>query len=207
MEQEIFAHKHETAKSCLNDMARECKADITVVGYHGRKGPKADPTIMGSAVQFMSINSASPVMIIKDAKSRQTSPDGYFTLALCCDGSKKSLDALELMCKMRSGDDRIYVIICEQANIDSKKIKETVAEMLEDRECIDKADIQIIPSEPGRRSKDLIREHICDNKDLYIDYIFVGNKGADYSGTVDDYLGSVANEIIRHTKLNTVFMV
>ena len=187
-------------------MARECAANLTVVGYHGRKGPKVDPTIMGSAVQFMSLNSATPVLIVKDPKTREESPDGFFTMAVLCDGSKKSLDALALMSRMKSPQDRIYVIICEQANIDSKKIKEKVAFDLEERDCIDKAHIEIIPSQAGRRTKDLIREHITDNKDLYIDYIFVGNKGADFSGMVDDYLGSVANEIIRHTKLNTVFM-
>jgi hypothetical protein len=40
----------ETPKLILNRMAQENKMDIIVVGNHGRKGPKADPTVMGSAV-------------------------------------------------------------------------------------------------------------------------------------------------------------
>ena len=40
----------ESAKSLLLDMASLYKADIMVVGFHGRKGQKEDVTIMGSAV-------------------------------------------------------------------------------------------------------------------------------------------------------------
>jgi len=31
-------------------MAEEVNIDINVVGFHGRKGPKVDPTVMGTAV-------------------------------------------------------------------------------------------------------------------------------------------------------------
>jgi hypothetical protein len=46
----MFENKGDDAKTLLNLMAKENKADLAVVGYHGRKGPKEDPTIMGSAV-------------------------------------------------------------------------------------------------------------------------------------------------------------
>ena len=49
--------KGESAKELLNKIDKENKVDIAVVGYHGRKGPKEDPTVMGSAVQFMAIQS------------------------------------------------------------------------------------------------------------------------------------------------------
>ena len=48
IDQEI--KKNEKAKGVLNSIAKDYKADITVVGFHGRKGPKDDPTVMGSAV-------------------------------------------------------------------------------------------------------------------------------------------------------------
>jgi len=41
----------------------------------------------------------------------------------------------------------------------------------------------------------------------YIDIVLVGNKGADFSSRDEThYLGSVANAIIRNTKLNVLFM-
>ena len=55
----------------LNSIADEYKADLTVVGFHGRKGPKDDPTVMGSAVQYMSVNAVSPVMIVKSPILRE----------------------------------------------------------------------------------------------------------------------------------------
>jgi len=48
--QDTEMNEGETAKEHLNQMALECEVDVTVVGFHGRKGPKADPTVMGSAV-------------------------------------------------------------------------------------------------------------------------------------------------------------
>jgi len=42
----------------------------------------------------------------------------------------------------------------------------------------------------------------------YIDFIFVGNKGADFKKHDDghQYMGKVATEIIRKTDLNCMFM-
>ncbi len=41
----------------------------------------------------------------------------------------------------------------------------------------------------------------------YVDFVAVGNQGANVKSHSDkDYLGSVANEIIRHTKLNVLFV-
>ena len=39
-----------TAKEVLNQIGEEQKASIMVVGSHGRKGLKEDPTVMGTAV-------------------------------------------------------------------------------------------------------------------------------------------------------------
>ena len=86
-EEEIKEEDGETAKSVLNSMAAERHATLMVVGFHGRKGPKDDPTVMGTAVQYMSLNSSAPVIIIKDLKTREERPDGY-TFGVGVDGSK-----------------------------------------------------------------------------------------------------------------------
>lgn len=91
----------DTIKSNLNDLAKERHIDIQVVGYHGRKGPKTDPTVMGSAIGFLSINTCSPVLIVKDPIDRVNVPDGSYNHALCTDGSKQSNEALELICKVK----------------------------------------------------------------------------------------------------------
>ena len=176
-----------------------------VVGFHGRKGPKADPTVMGTAVQYLSVHSVAPVIIIKEPLSRKERPEG-FSFASCCDGSWSSTKSLELLCNMRGPADKIHIIICEQHNIDTSKIRQNVSDHLEERDCLEFAEINVIKSVYGKATKDLIREYILDRPSKFCDFIIVGNKGADFSGSKDKYLGSVANEILIHTKLNTVFV-
>ena len=55
-----------TAKELLNEAAQRNKAHVCIVGYHGRKGPKKDPTVMGTAVQYMGVHATVPVFILKD---------------------------------------------------------------------------------------------------------------------------------------------
>ena len=86
-EEKIKEEDGETAKSVLNSMAKERHATLMVVGFHGRKGPKEDLSVMGTSVQYLSLNSSAPVVIIKDPKTREERPDGY-VFGVCVDGSK-----------------------------------------------------------------------------------------------------------------------
>jgi len=99
-------------------MAEEIGIHINVVGFHGRKGVKEDPTVMGTAVQFLAIESAAPTLIIKDPKTRDDRPDGY-RFGACIDGSDQSKESLEFIKRVRGPGDKITVIICEQENIDA----------------------------------------------------------------------------------------
>jgi hypothetical protein len=90
----------ETTKSVLNRMANEHHIDVTVCGYHGRKGEKEDPTVMGSAVQFMAQEAGSPILIVKDGLTRKKSPDGFYKYGILIDGSKQSLIGLDLLIRM-----------------------------------------------------------------------------------------------------------
>ena len=90
-----------TAKELLNDAAARLNANVCVVGYHGRKGPKKDPTVMGTAVQYMGINTAVPVFILKDPIQRKDKENEAFRFAACVDGSAQSLRALTYIAKMK----------------------------------------------------------------------------------------------------------
>ena len=59
-----------TAKKILQRMAVENNADVLVTGHHGRKGEKEDPTVMGTAVQYLSEHATKPVLIMKRPKKR-----------------------------------------------------------------------------------------------------------------------------------------
>ncbi len=160
---------------------------------------------MGTAVQYLPVESYKPVLSGKDPHQRKDRPDGY-RMAACVDGSKKSLNALKMICDMRSGNDRISVITCEQPNIDTQKVKDIVCHLLEERGCLEYGEVNILKSEAGRKTADIIRDHLTSTE-KYIDIVLVGNQGADFStNDKSKYLGSVANQIIRHTKLNALFI-
>ena len=189
-------------------MAVARNTDIMVVGYHGRKGTKPDPTVLGTAVQYLSLSTPTPVFILKNAIERKKKTNNAYLHALCSDGSRQSISALNIIMRIRQPQDKIAIIICEQENIDAAKVQKQIEDMLEEEECLDQSTFKVIESAQGQRSCDLIRNAVnAWTGDDYIDFIYVGNKGADYSSRDDKkYLGSVTNEIIRHTKLNCVFI-
>jgi hypothetical protein len=126
-------------------------------------------------------------------------------MAACSDGSSKSMKAIDLICKMRHENDRILVVICEQANLNCEDIRKMVSDCLEEKGCLQFATIEILTND-GQAPKDLIRQYLFETGDVDVDFVFVGNTGADFNKSKDFYLGRVANEIICHTKLNTVFI-
>ena len=89
------------------------------MGFHGRKGPKQDPTVLGTAVQYLGLNTACPVFILKKPIARKERENRSFRFAAAVDGSTQSLKAIDYICKMRQEQDVIEIIICEQANINT----------------------------------------------------------------------------------------
>ena len=91
------------------------------------------------------------------------------------DGSKKSMETLEYIRRIRSPEDKVTVIICEQGNIDATKVRETVMYDLEEKDMHMDSMIVILNSEKGRRTADIIREYLISEVEKYIDIIFIGN--------------------------------
>ena len=62
------------------------------------------------------------------------------------------------------------------------KVREKVEYLIEEEGCTKYSEIKILSSEFGRRSADIIRDHLLAGiKSNFIDFICVGNKGADFS--------------------------
>ena len=90
-----------TAKELLNEAATRNNAHVCVVGWHGRKGPKEDPTVMGTAIQYMGFNATAPVFILKDPIARADKPNERFKWCALIDGSFESLRALTYIAKLK----------------------------------------------------------------------------------------------------------
>ena len=85
-------------KDCLWELAEQEQTTLLVCGSHGRKGPKAeDETVAGTAIQYLSLNTKFPVMVLKDYRPRSVKPDGCFRYGVCFDTSEKSKKTLHLV--------------------------------------------------------------------------------------------------------------
>ena len=63
-----------------------------------------------------------------------------------------------------------------------------------------------IPHTPGKSTGEVLKEYIL-GAESYIDFVFLGNTGADFSSKDHSkYLGSVASEMITKTHVNVFFM-
>ena len=179
-----------------------------MVGYHGRKkGLDADPTVMGSAVQLMAVNSTVPVFIMKDAIDRKDKKDGVFKFGACIDGSAKSMNIIEYINSMRGSTDVMEVIICPQANVFADKIQEEVTKKAEELNAKDYVSFKVLEAEEGISTSDLLSKYIMEESS-YIDFVFVGNTGASLTAKDDHkYLGSTATKLVTNPKLNVFFMM
>jgi len=88
-----------------------------VTGMHGRKGPKADPTICGTTVDHLSKNASVPIVIIKDPRPRQIKTESKYRFAVCFDGSMKAATALRTVLGMMRADDNLVIITVRQSDI------------------------------------------------------------------------------------------
>lgn len=102
----------------------------------------------------------------------------------------------------------MQIITCEAPALNGEVVKgvcEIVLETLGTKP--DSVEFTILPFDKNKTVPEIIRTYIVEQSS-YIDFIFCGNNGADFSSKDHNkYLGSVANEILRNTKINLFFMV
>lgn len=200
------------SKDTLWELAEFETATLIVVGNHGRKGPKQDETILGSGIQYLSLNAKFPCMIIKDRKERSQKPDGCLRYGVCFDGSKKSKKALQTCLNiMRPTDKLTSITVHENGMLSDDAIKNLVKE-----ECtkygVTKIESIILNREGDMSTYQTIKQYLKDeaqdiNKHGYIDFVAVGNQGMNFaSKDSEKYLGSVANAVLRARRMNSIFV-
>ena len=211
-----YAHREkeesQTSKEAVWALAEFEKASIIVVGNHGRKGPKADLTVCGTAIEFLSLNSKFPCLIIKDRKARSQKPDGALRWGVCYDGSDKAKEALELTLKTMRTNDKLAVVTVKDAKVDNEDVvKAHVKNMCEKYE-ITKVEVTILDKEEGKSVYQVIKKYLKYQasditKHGYIDFVTVGNTGVNFSSYNKKYLGSVAEAVLRARLMNCLLVI
>lgn len=133
-----------------------------MVGNHGRKGPKQDETILGSGIQYLSLNAKFPCMIIKDRKERSQKPDGCLRYGVCFDGSQKAKKALSIcLSVMKLTDKLTSITVHEQGMLSDDAIKNLVRD-----ECakfgVTKVENIILQREDDKSTYETIKQYLKD---------------------------------------------
>lgn len=188
-------------------------ANIIVVGGHGRKGEKKDETVLGTSVQFLSLDQRFPCLIVKDRKPRTEKPDGCLRYGVCFDSSEKAKKTLDIVLRMMCKTDKLLSMTVkgERNSMTDDMIKHYVVNEA-NKKGITKVEVIILETEKDKRNHqvltDFVHENASDvNKHGYVDFIAVGNVGMNFSSRQSEkYVGSVANAMIRMKKLNVIFV-
>ena len=171
----------------------------------------------------MANNPICPLLIIKDKLSlRSKKANGKLRFAVCTDGSEKSLQTIRFLTRflVLGRGDEIVAICVEHANVDAAAAKQTFKQTIAEYQVIlMKYNTCQIPEGLTRfvtlrieNVMDTVDKTIVDflmasaSDDNYIDFVAVGNNGADFSNHSDaKYLGSVARGVITKCNLNVIF--
>ena len=186
-------------------IAEKDNANIMAMGFIGRKGPKEDPTLLGSAVEYMAHHPVCPALIIKRMEKREDKEDKGFKFLVCCDGSEKSYKALQETIQIMDKDnDSVSILVVALATINAKTIEEKTNKILEDA-GVAKHIFEKIDRESDEYTHDAICDHINIDTEEYIDFVSIANQGEGYSHhTEKKYLGKVAKGVLSKSKANVL---
>ena len=162
-------------------MAAFEKADIIVVGNHGRKGPKSDETVCGSAIEYLANNHQFPVLIIKDFKPRKTKKDGCLRFGVCFDGSNQSKKAFDLTLNLMKTKDKLAVISIRDANKINEDFVTSYTKAEAAKYGIDKIEVHVLDQLEGKDTyqtlKHFLKTEASNEVHGYIDFVAIGNGG------------------------------
>jgi len=163
---------------------------------------------LGSAVQHLSLNPVCPVLILKDFKPRKSKNAGSYRWCVCSDGSQKSINAFHSTVRlMDKAKDHLVVLVVGTKNVNPEEIGSTMKGYFTTSGV--QGSVEVIDKRPDKLVHEEIVEALMNwaSPDKYVDFVAVGNRGADFSSHSDKkYLGSVANGVIRFAKLNVLFV-
>jgi len=195
-------------KITLQMLAKDNNTTIMVTGYNGVKGPKADPTIMGTNISYLSENTETPVLVIKDARRRENIPGKLYHYGVCYDGSDASKATLETALAMMKPEDRLTTITVHEPGLDDDKIESMVNEMRKKAGHSGPYKHVALDHEMTvtiyNTIKNYLKSQVPSTPD-YIDWICLGNTGRGYEAH-QNKLGSLANACLRAKRMNVLFI-
>ena len=183
------------------------KPDLLVVGFIGRKGPKQDPTILGSCVDYSIRSAACSSLVVK--KRGVTSTDNTRKYCVAVDGSAAShhafVEALRVM--DRIVDEIVVVTFCSanRTREDAKRDTDLMTQYdlaLGEVGC-KRGGVKLVEKEVGVSFGRALSAFAFDND---IGVLCVGADGmkAFSEGRSSTHLGSVSDYCVKHAKCSVL---
>lgn len=181
------------------------KASAIFIGFSGRKGLKADPTLMGSTVRHAVLKTSVPIFITKKLRLREKTRTGGFTYLLCLDGGKKSLKGFEI-CKKLATNPNDQVIGCI---VKSPEVESQIPFVREQfQNFVKQSNIkgEFITLDYSQVRGDGIVDFVNKKDGYYVDFVLFGNSGLKTEQIDQTVLGSVADYLISNLHSNLILL-
>lgn len=197
---------HNTTQEQISELAELYKTGILVLGYHGRKGPKEDPTLLGSNVDLIAKKPICPLLVIKREENRKDK-DGAFRFVVCVDGRPKSYTALDSTIKIMDKDkDEVIVLTAHRSVIDKEEVQAKAAEIL-DAAGVKNHKFELLEEDYAEKYQDALVDYINVDDTPYADFVVLANRGVvDKHNSKDKFLGKVAKKVLFESKANVLLV-
>jgi hypothetical protein len=206
----VWQHKDNTmtTKEHMVAIAEEYKSDVLVLGFHGRKGLKDDPTLLGSNVDKIALDPVCPILVMKRKEERKDKENGAFRYLVCMDDREKSIEALTHTIKiMDTEKDELIAIHVKSATMNSEKIEESAAKVCEEG-GVKNFSFELHQKEFIENVGDAISDYINIDDTPYIDFVAIPNRGVSHHliSPKDKHLGKVAKQVLLKSKANVLLI-
>lgn len=190
-----------TTREQIMTLADGYRADLLVVGFVGRKGPKADPTILGSAVDHNLRNGRCPLLVVKVPALRKDTPSSSYLWLVLIDGSERSLKAARFAAGLMAVEyDRMQMRHVVKGGGEPEGLRTRAGEALEGTgvnwtlEVMDAGDAEV---------QTALLDYVNQGPDQ-IDFIVVGVDGSGVGSKARWQVGHVTEAVLRTSKLNVL---
>lgn len=207
---EMVFHRKESGLSTqeqIVELAESYKSDILVLGYHGRKGVKEDPTLLGSNVDLMAHNPVCPLLVIKREEDRVDKDTKGFRFVVCIDGRTKSYKALDTISQIVDKEkDEVVVLTVARVVIDTEAVKERTSNFL-DEAGVKNHHFELLERDMDERYYEALIDYINVDDTPYVDFVVMANRGVNQKHqSKDKYLGKVSKQVLFHSKANVLLV-
>lgn len=189
------------ARDALVRVTRECGAKLLVVGSHGRKGPKQDPSLLGTTANAVLREASCTALIVKKTHAPLRRP---FKMLVAIDGERGSSErayeeGLRLCAK---GDSLSVVHVFDPSGADQKAEERVAVIQRHYRERIEATGLggRFVLRESRKIVESVLEEAAAQECDLMV----IGVDGMRAYSEKRHFLGSICDKLVQRAQCHVL---